>query len=177
MTIKIRNSEARDIPCISSLYNEYVQTSLVTFETELVSEEEMDSRRKALIRKGYPYLVAESANEQSELQSLVGFAYASSYRTREAYQNTVECSVYVNSHYHRQGIGSALLRELVDQCQKLRYMQMVAVIGGSDNQASIQLHKKHNFRVVGTLESVGFKHGQWVDTVILQRALVPGNMT
>ncbi len=73
-----------------------------------------------------------------------------------------------------QGIGGALLRRLIDDATAFGFRQMVAVIGDSANEASIWLHKAAGFELVGTLKDVGFKHGRWLDTVIMQRALGGG---
>jgi L-amino acid N-acyltransferase YncA len=172
MSFHIRPAVGPEMDYVTSLYNSYVAESVATFETNLVTVNEMDSRRRNLLNQGYPYLVAVNSKHE-----IVGFAYASSYRPRAAYRDSVECSIYVNEIHFRKGIGSALLQELIRICENTGYRQMVAVVGGSDNDASIRLHKRHGFRVVGTLESVGYKLGRWVDTVILQRSLGPGNST
>jgi L-amino acid N-acyltransferase YncA len=112
--------------------------------------------------------VAEEAGE------VVGYGYAGPYRARTAYRFTLENSVYVAPGGARRGVGTRLLSEVIRRCEAGPWRQMVAVIGDSANTASIALHRKLGFRSVGTLEGVGFKHGRWVDTVLMQRALGPG---
>ena len=97
------------------------------------------------------------------------FAYAAPYRPRPAYRFTVEDSVYVADGLGGRGIGSALLGELIASCEGGPWRQMLAVVGDSANSGSIALHRRFGFELAGTLRSVGFKHGRWVDTPILQR--------
>ena len=120
-------------------------------------------RRRASVDLGLPYLVAETRGE------ILGFAYAAAYRSRPAYRFTVEDSVYVADGLRGRGIGSALLGELVARCEGGPWRQMLAVVGDSANSGSIALHRRFGFELAGTLRSVGFKHGRWVDTPILQR--------
>jgi phosphinothricin acetyltransferase len=123
-------------------------------------------RRFAQLREGgFPYLVAEGAGE------VVGYAYAGPYRTRPAYRFTVEDSIYIAPDHQRRGIGRALLDTLISQAQARGFSQMIAVIGDSDQPASIGLHTAAGFRMVGTFEAIGFKFDRWLDTVLMQRAL------
>ena len=125
----------------------------------------MLSRRRASVDVGLPYLVAEARGE------ILGFAYAAPYRPRPAYRFTVEDLVYVAEGLGGHGVGSALLGELIARCEGGPWSQMLAVIGDSANSGSIALHRRFGFERAGTLRSVGFKFGRWVDTPILQRAL------
>lgn len=105
---------------------------------------------------------------------VAGFAYANTYRSRIAYQWTVENSVYVDAQSQGRGIGRALLGALIDACTARGYRQMVAVIGEPSNTASIALHERFGFTHVGTFQGLGRKHGRWLDTVQMQRALGDG---
>jgi phosphinothricin acetyltransferase len=131
----------------------------------------MARRRRAVVDGGFPYLVAERDGR------IVGYAYAGPYRSRPAYRNTVENSVYVRAGCERQGIGRDLLRALLAACEGRDFRQVVAVIGDSANAASIGLHRDLGFRMVGTLQAAGFKFGRWVDVVLMQRALGAGDGT
>jgi L-amino acid N-acyltransferase YncA len=124
-------------------------------------------RRRASVELGLPYLVAEAREE------ILGFAYAAAYRARPAYRFTIEDSVYVADGLSGRGIGSALLGELIARCERGPWRHMLAVVGDSANAGSIALHRRFDFVLVGTLRSVGFKFGRWVDTPVLQRALGP----
>jgi len=112
-----------------------------------------------------PYMVAEIDG------GVRGFAYVATYRPRSAYRHTVENSIYVAPDWHGKGIAAALLEALIERCTKAGYRQMVAVIGDSGNRASVALHERLGFRLVGTLKNVGRKHDRWVDTVLMQRPL------
>ena len=147
----------------------HVLNSLATFEETPPTLEEMLSRRIAWVELGLPYLVAEARGET------VGFAYAAAYRARPAYRFTIEDSVYVADGLSGRGVGSALLGELIARCERGYWRQMLAVVGDSANAGSIALHRRFGFELVGTLRSVGFKLGRWIDTPVLQRALAPAS--
>ena len=105
---------------------------------------------------------------------ILGYAYAGPYRPRPEYRFTVENSVYIKPNLGRQGLGKALLEALIERCTEIGLRQMIAVIGDSGHQSSIGLHKALGFRLVGIIEASGFKHGKWVDSVLMQRTLGPG---
>jgi L-amino acid N-acyltransferase YncA len=166
----IRTCEPRDIPEITAIYADAVRTGTASFELEPPSEQEMEKRREALAGAGFPYLIAIIDGR------LAGYAYAGAYRARPAYGNTVESSVYVHKEFHGRGLGKALMRKLIEEAETRGFRQMVAVIGDSTNRASIALHESLGFRIVGTLQSVGWKHGRWLDTVLAQRPLGEGDL-
>jgi L-amino acid N-acyltransferase YncA len=115
------------------------------------------------VQGGLPYLVALADN------AVVGYCYATAYRPRSAYRHTIEDSVYIDEKLRGRGIGLALLSALIERCEAGPWRQVVAVIGDSGNAGSIALHAKLGFEHVGVLREVGFKHGRWVDTVLMQR--------
>jgi phosphinothricin acetyltransferase len=104
----------------------------------------------------------------------VGYAYAGSYRARAGYRKTVENSVYVVPGQQGQGIGAALMQALIDACEARGYRQMIAVIGEPTNTASIRLHEKFGFTLVGIFRGIAWKHDRWLDTVQMQRSLGVG---
>jgi L-amino acid N-acyltransferase YncA len=161
----VRAASEADMAAVRAIYAHYVLHSVATFEETPPTLEDMLARRRASVDLGLPYLVAEGRGEIS------GFAYAAAYRSRPAYRFTIEDSVYVADGLGGRGIGSALLRELIARCEGGPWRQMVAVVGDSANSGSIALHRRFGFELAGTLRSVGFKHGRWIDTPILQRAL------
>jgi L-amino acid N-acyltransferase YncA len=124
-----------------------------------------------VLELGLPYLVAERERR------VVGYAYAGAYRPRPAYRFTVEDSIYVDHALTGAGIGRALLPVLIEQCTTAGRRQMIAVIGDSAQTASIRLHAAFGFRMVGTVENVGFKFGRWLDSVLMQRPLGEGAET
>jgi len=161
----IRSASPGDIPAITGIYAHSVLHSAATFEVEPPSLEEMARRYHDLQRAGFPYLVAERDN------AVIGYAYTSLYRSRPAYRHTIEDSIYVHPDHLGQGLGKALLGNLIQTCQQREWRQMIAVIGDSGNLASIRLHQRFGFRHAGVLQGVGFKFGRWVDTVLMQREL------
>lgn len=166
--ILVREAREADMPGIQEIYGHHVRNGLASFEEAAPDLDELRRRRADLIERGLPYLVAELDGR------LAGFAYAGPYRTRSAYRYTVEDSVYVDHRALRRGVGRALLGVLIERCTALGYRQMVAVIGDSGNDSSVGAHAAMGFREVGRLPAIGFKLGQWVDSVLMQRPLGPG---
>lgn len=164
-SIIVRTLAEADLPAIQAIYAHHVLHGLASFEEEPPSVEEMRSRWQKVIDLGLPYLAAELDG------AVVGYSYAGAYRPRAAYRFTVENSVYVRDGLAGRGVGKALLDELIARCEAGPWRQMLAVIGNRDNEASIALHRRCGFRLIGILDSVGRKHGRWVDTVLMQRAL------
>jgi len=167
----VRDATTPDMTAVQTIYAHHVLHGLATFEEVPPSVEELLERRASVLGSGLPYLVAEIDGR------LVGYSYATGYRPRAAYRYTVEDSVYVTAGRCGQGIGSALLAALIARCEAGPWRQMLAVIGNSGNAASIALHRRLGFQPVGTLASVGFKLGRWVDSVLMQRSLGPGDLS
>jgi L-amino acid N-acyltransferase YncA len=171
MPLAIRPATPADIPAITRIYADAVSNGTASFELAPPDQGEMARRMAVLAEAGYPYLAAEDG-------ALLGYAYAGPYRPRPAYRLTVEDSVYVAPDAQRHGVGRALLAALIEAAEARGYRQMLAVIGDSPHQAgSIALHAALGFRQVGLLPDVGFKHGRWLDSLLMQRALGPGATT
>ncbi|HZL61489.1 MAG TPA: GNAT family N-acetyltransferase [Pseudolabrys sp.] len=172
MIVAIRPAKTSDIPAITRIYAHAVEHGTASFELTPPDEAEMTRRMNDLTGKGYPYLAGEIDG------ALAGYAYAGPYRARPAYRLTVEDSVYIAPDRHRRSIGRALLAALIEATAARGFRQMIAVIGDSPRQAaSIGLHEALRFRHVGILQDVGFKHGRWLDSVLMQRALGDGRKT
>lgn len=167
--IIVRLAEPGDVPAIHAIYSHHVLFGVASFEEVAPDPAEIDRRRSDILARGLPYLVATRDG------AVRGFAYAGPYRPRSAYRHTAEDSVYIAADALGQGFGRALLGELIERCTALGMRQMLAVIGDSGNSASIRLHESLGFRHAAHLQSVGFKHGRWVDSVIMQLALGPGD--
>lgn len=170
-TVLIRDSAEADLPAIKAIYAHHVQHGTASFELDPPSIQEMRQRRAGILEKEMPYLVAEINDE------VVGYAYVTAYRPRPAYRHTVEDSVYVKAGRAGLGIGGKLLAALIERCTAAGWRQMLAVVGDSRNAASLAVHARQGFHPVGTLRSVGHKHGEWRDTVLMQRALGEGDAT
>ncbi|MCC7428231.1 MAG: N-acetyltransferase [Alphaproteobacteria bacterium] len=173
----IRPSAEADIAAITAIYGHAVSHGFASWEYDPPPAAEMAARRAALLEKGFPYLVAAEPGSGAVL----GYAYCSQYRPRIGYRFVVEDSVYVAPEAQARGVGgallAALLAALIEAAEALGARQMVAVIGGRQTLGSIRLHERMGFAQVGLLPAIGWKHGQWVDSVLMQRALGPGEAT
>ncbi len=167
----VREAGTADLTLVQEIYSHHVRTGLASFELEAPDLAEIERRVQAVRGHGLPFLVADHDGR------VAGFAYASPYRARPAYRYALEDSVYVAPRAGRRGLGSALLTELIRRAEALGYRRMIAVVGDSGNEASIGFHLRHGFKRSGTLPSVGFKFGRWVDSVLLERPLGEGDKT
>jgi L-amino acid N-acyltransferase YncA len=170
-SIEIRPTVATDLPAITDIYEHAVRFGTATFELIPPDLAEMTQRFEALIEDGFPYFSAALDGR------VVGYAYAGAYRPRPAYRFTVENSVYLQPSVRRRGIGGQLLQRLIHECEARGFRQMIAVIGDSTNAASIGVHSKCGFQMIGTHPNVGFKFGRWLDTVMMQLELGEGGRT
>jgi L-amino acid N-acyltransferase YncA len=168
MELRVRPAQISDIPAIARIYAQAVREGTASFEIDPPDEAEMQRRYLALQARNFPYLVAQCD------RAVEGYAYVAPYRARRAYDWTVEDTVYVAPGWHRRGVGRALLSALIEEAEARAFRQMVAVIGDSANTASVELHRAAGFRLVGTLENIGFKFDRWLDSVLMQRALGAG---
>ena len=165
----LRDATAADVAAITAIYAIEVREHVNTYEYDVPDEAEMARRMDAIVGAGYPYIVAQEPDG-----TIAGYAYASSYRARLGYRMTVENSVYVADAAHGRGIGTTLMQALIAECEARGFRQMVAVIGEPSNTASIRLHEKLGFRLIGVFPALAFKHGRWLDTVQMQRTLGAG---
>ena len=165
----VRASTKADIARCAEIYGHHVLHGTASFEVDPPDLAEMTKRRAAVLDLGLPYIVAEKAGR------VLGYAYAGNWRPRPAYKFSVEDSIYIDHAAVGQGIGKALLPVLIDRCAALGKRQMVAVIGDSAQTPSIRLHAGFGFEMTGTLKSIGFKFGRWLDSVIMQRPLGAGD--
>jgi L-amino acid N-acyltransferase YncA len=165
----VRSATAADVPAIAAIYDYHVAHGTASFELTPPSVDDMLQRFETSQRNDYPYFVAALRSER-----VVGYAYVGPYRARPAYRHAVENSVYVDANEMGHGVGSALLAALIEECGARGYRQMIAIIGGADNAASIRLHARHGFAEAGRLVGVGHKFDRWLDTVLMQLALGAG---
>jgi phosphinothricin acetyltransferase len=169
-TWSVRDSSEADLNDITQIYGHWVEHGLASFELVPPPPATMARRRLSILADGFPYLVAVDSD-----RGLLGFGYASWYRTRPAYRFACEDSVYVSPTALRRSVGRRLLDELVRRCTAMEFRLMVAVIGDSGNAPSIKLHRSAGFEMTGVLPSIGWKHSRWVDTVLMARPLGAGN--
>lgn len=166
LPVQVRDAREDDFSAIREIYSHHVLNGFGTFEEIPPDRDEILRRWREVTSRGLPYLAAEIEGQ------IQGYAYAATYRPRSAYRYTVEDSIYIAPGCARRGIGTALLSHLIETCGERGLRQMVAVIGDSGNLGSIRLHERLGFRRVGLLPAVGFKKNRWVDTVLMQRALI-----
>lgn len=168
--MNIRPAGAADLPAITEIYAESVINGVATYELTPPDLAEMTARFEAIRANRYPYIVAEDGGE------ILGYAYASAFRTRPAYNWICEDSIYLAPAARGRGAGFALLEVLIAECEALGFRQMIAVIGGA-HPASVAVHAKAGFAHKGVLEATGYKHGRWLDTVFMEKALGEGAAT
>ncbi len=159
----IRKVNPADAATIAAIYNHYVAESDATFDTDAVSVDDMRQRILA-IAQHYPYLVWEEDGR------VVGFCYAHGWKTKPAYNLTLETTIYIDPEYARRGIGQRLMLQLIDECRESGFHTLIACITGG-NEASVLLHEKLGFKKVSHFESVGLKFGRWLDVVDYQLML------
>ncbi len=160
-------AEPRHLPEIQAIYAHHVLHGTGTFEEVPPSLEAIEARFRAGTEAGYDWLVAEDAS------GVLGFCYAGPFRARSAYRHTAEDSVYVRDDVRGQGVGRALLAELIARSERRGIRRMLALIGDSENAGSIGMHASLGFAHAGVLRACGFKFGRWLDVVIMQRTLGP----
>ena len=167
----IRPSRDEDIAAITAIYAHHVLNGTGTFEIDPPSVADMTSRRADVLSKGLPYIVAEEAGQ------VIGYAYCTWFKPRPAYRFSAEDSIYLAPGVHGKGIGRALLAELAAQAERVGIRKLIAVIGDSSNAGSVGVHRSLGFEHVGILKSCGWKFDQWLDVVVMEKALGPGDST
>ena len=172
LPMAVRPSVESDVPAMLAIYEHHVRHGQSELDAEFMApdplrDDDIKRRRKNMLRRRLPHLVAERGG------AVVGYAYAVPFRKRPAYRYAVKHSIYVHPGHLHSGIGRALLPALIESCTQEGFRQMFAYIDAS-NMASRNLHEAFDFRLVGVLEGVGLKFGQWTDTVLMQRPLGPG---
>ncbi len=169
--LTIRPSRDEDIDAITHIYAHHVLHGTGTFEVDPPTNADMRGRRAEVLARGLPWLVAESDGQ------INGFAYCNWFKPRPAYRFSAEDSIYLAPHAKGQGLGSALLAELVAQAERAGVRKLIAVIGDSGNTGSIGVHRALGFQRVGVLASCGWKFDRWLDVVLMERSLGQGDTT
>jgi L-amino acid N-acyltransferase YncA len=163
--VEIRAAGSGDLDAVAEIYAHYVAGSVATFEETTPTVAHWRQRLDDLADRTLPFLVAVVGDQ------VVGYAYAGPWRPKPAYRHTVEDSIYLAPGWSGRGIGRALLDALLAGCERAGVRQVVAVIADTGDEASVALHRAFGFIQAGRLSEVGYKHGRWVDTVLMQRPL------
>ena len=159
----IRYVTQRDVKRITEIYNDYIINTTISFEVKPLTEDEMRNRIESVLAHG-PFLVWEEDGE------IAGYCYAHPWKERAAYHNTLETTVYLAPQYFRRGIGSQLMRELINQCRVDNIKVLIACIT-ANNEASIKMHEALGFKQVSYFSQVGENFGQWLDVIDMHLTL------
>jgi L-amino acid N-acyltransferase YncA len=166
--IMVRPSSEADVPAMLAIYAHHVQYGLGGFEVEPLHPDDLKRRRKNMLKRRLPHLVAELNGV------LIGYAYAVPFRKRPAYRYALKNSIYVHPDHLHSGVGRKLLPALLEASAAAGYRQMIAYVEAG-NGPSLNLHESFGFARIGVLKGIGFKHGRWTDSVLMQRTLGPGD--
>lgn len=170
--IVVRPSRDGDVEAMLAIYRRHIRQGVEegVGDADAIQPDDLRDRRKNLRNRRFPHIVATCGGE------VVGYAYVVLFRKRPAYRYTVKHSIYVHHDHIGKGVGTALLRELIDVCAAAGFRQIIGYID-ADNAASLGLHDRFHFVRVGVLPGVAFRSGRWADTVMVQRSLASGATT
>lgn len=161
----VRTVTSADLATVADIYRHFVDATVVTFDLTAPTRSDWERKAADIRERGLPFLVLEVDG------TVAGFAYAAQYRPKAAYGRTVENSIYLSPAWVGKGLGKPLLAALLAALEQTDVREVVAVIADTGNDASVRLHLASGFTEVGRLRGVGYKHEQWVDTLLLQRRI------
>jgi phosphinothricin acetyltransferase len=163
----VRNSRDADVPAMLAIYLHHIRKGVDPRhqgDIETPDADDLKRRRKSMLRRKMPHIVAEQGGV------VLGYAFVVPFRKRPAYRYTVKHSIYIHTDHLRRGLGRRLMEALIDACAAAGFRQVIGYIDAA-NEPSLAIHEKFGFRKVGFLPQVGFKFGHWTDTVMVQRSL------
>ena len=165
---EFRPTSPNDLDATGEIYAHHVRTGVATFELTPPDRAEWLQRLRDVTELELPFLTATHDGD------VAGYAHCAPWKTRPAYRHTVEDSVYLAPHAVGRGVGGRLLNALLEGCARSGIREVIAVIVDDNGAASLALHRNRGFVDAGRLSAVGFKHGRWLDTMLLQRSLTGG---
>ena len=166
MRVKKNNFTKNEISKSLKIYNYFIENSLSNFEEKKLSKSTFISLLRKIKKNKLPFILAIKDDD------VIGLAFVNKFREKSGYRFTHEHSIYVHPNYLNNGYGSIILNELIIQCKKNKNIKnLIAVIGSSDNDASIKIHKKYGFKLIGTIIKAGYKKNKWIDSVYMQKRL------
>lgn len=168
-SFSIRPVHSNDASDILEIYRPVVLNTAISFETEVPGEEAFKERIKTYSTHS-PWLVAQSGNH------IIGYAYATAHRSRQAYQWNQEVTVYVHKNFRKQGVAKALYTKLLELLGAMGFRRAMAIIT-LPNAPSVSFHRKLGFKHIGVMKSIGFKLGKWHDTSWWDLDLQPNTST
>ncbi|MDE6086112.1 MAG: GNAT family N-acetyltransferase [Muribaculaceae bacterium] len=160
----IREVTIADSSRIAEIYNHYIDNSVITFETERITGDDMKSRILSLTEKGFPFLVAEQGGE------VAGYCYAHEWKTKAAYSRTWETTIYLSHESCHNGMGKIMMEKLIQISRERGAHVLIACITG-DNTSSLHFHSSFGFQDVSHFHNVGYKHGRWLDVIDMELQL------
>jgi phosphinothricin acetyltransferase len=159
----IRPVQVADAQALADLYNPYIRDTIITFEEEPITAEDMTERIEK-VTASYPWIVWEEAGV------VRGYAYGSVWRTRHAYRYAVETAIYLSSSLHGRGVGAQLYEALLVELKARGFHSVLGCLS-LPNEPSVRLHEKLGFQKVGHMKEAGWKFGTWVDVGFWERML------
>jgi len=166
MKVKKNNFTENEISKALKIYNYFIENSLSNFEEKKLSKSTFNLLLKKIKKNKLPFILAIEHNE------VIGLAFVNKFREKSGYRFSYEHSIYVNPNFINKGYGDKILKELVKICKKIsKIKNLIAVIGGKNNSASIKIHKKNGFEYIGTIKKAGFKKNRWIDSIYMQKRL------
>jgi L-amino acid N-acyltransferase YncA len=165
-TFHITDATEHDLPDVLALYRHYVRNSVVTFDEKPPTLAQFRSKFRHLQKLGYPFRVVRAPEG-----TLLGYAYVFPFREKSAYRKTVESSIYLGPAATGRGLGTALLADLIDACEKAGLKEMIAIISDQGAEASLALHQRFGFVETGRMGKVGFKFERWIGIILMQKSL------
>ena len=164
--INIRDIEKKDIKEVLEIYNFHIINGLANFEEEPISYENFNIFYQKILELKLPFIVCEKNDK------IIGFTYLNKFREKSGYRYSFEDSIYIDNNFIGLGIGNMLLKELINASLNNKNIKtIIAVIGNYNSQPSIRIHKKNGFKIVGTMNKIGFKNNQWLDSIYMQKIL------
>ena len=164
MKLRIEALSEKHLKPAHKIYNYYITNSYSNFEEKKLSFRDFCKNYKKIIDRKLPYLVAISE------EGVVGIAYLNKFREKSGYRFTFENTVYVHEEYLNKGIGTKLLKKLINISKRNKNIKkIIAVIGAIDSAGSVKIHKKNGFKKVAIFKKIGFKNGKWIDAIFMQK--------
>ena len=166
MKVKKNNFTINEISKSLKIYNYFIEHSLSNFEEKKLSKSTFNLLLRKIKKNKLPFILAIKDNE------VIGLAFVNKFREKSGYRFSYEHSIYVDPAFINNGYGNKILKELIKICKKIsKIKNLIAVIGGKNNFASIKIHKKNGFDYIGTIKKAGFKKNNWVDSIYMQKRL------
>ena len=166
MIVKTINFTESEIVKALKIYNYFIENSFYNFEEKKLSKKIFKLLLTKIKNNKLPFILGIKNNE------VIGLAFVNKFREKSGYRFSYEHSIYVDPNFINNGYGNKILKELLKICKKnAKIRNLIAVIGGKNNFASMKIHKKNGFHYIGTIKKAGFKKNKWVDSVYMQKRL------